>query len=244
MGTTTSSLPSPSAPSALPSISTLGSVALLVNTITGPGLVALCAAFQDGGWLPSILWMALFFLATALASGFTAEAMSYVPGNERGGRAAALGGSVEFSTLARRSLPRKGYIAFTTMVIFSLVTTNISSIIEVSQTMDAAFLAAGNGTCALRFYPDPAALCISDADASPGDSVFGSSFVLSLGFVATLVVTSTSAKKASEKKARGVDWARRRGRGGVGWMCVSCVVCCMCANAYTIPVCWDVMYTC
>ena len=46
-----------------------------------------------------------------------------------------------------------------------------------------------NGTCALRFYPDPAALCISDADASPGDSVFGSSFVLSLGFVATLVVT-------------------------------------------------------
>ena len=231
MGTTTSSLPPPSvaatAAAALPGISTLGSVALLVNTITGPGLVALCAAFQDGGWLPSVLWMALFFLATALASGFTAEAMSYVPGNERGGRAAALGGSVEFSTLARRSLPHKGYIAFTTMVIFSLVTTNISSIIEVSQTMDAAFLAAGNSTCALRFYPDPAALCISDADASSGDSVFGSSFVLSLGFVATLVVTSTSAmkKKATEKEeARGVEWVggawggmgRRRGRDGVG----------------------------
>ena len=170
-------------------ISWFGSMALLVNNLTGPGLVALSGTLQKAGWLVGLAMMGAMGVASALASGFLCEAMHYVPGNERGRRPAAAGGPVEFTTVAEHCLPRPAYVLVIVMLLFSLTTTNISSIIEVSQTLDAALLATPlNTTCALELYPHPGFKCIHAA-AGTEDSVFGSAYVVTVGFVAALVVT-------------------------------------------------------
>eukprot|EP00466_Bigelowiella_natans_P002565 jgi/Bigna1/84136/fgenesh1_pg.124_\ len=146
-------------------IGKLGSYVLLINNITGPGLVVLPLAFQQ------------------VTCCMIAESMTCIPGNEH------FQGRVEFTYLAKRFLSRKAFLAVLFLFILSLVTTNISSIVESGQVLDKALLAAG-AACALELYPDPKFLCITDDNSDSGsDSVFGDKYVISVGFLAILVIS-------------------------------------------------------
>ena len=59
-----------------------GGWCLLWNNITGPGMVTLVTIFQEAGWLPAILMLVLFGVASYFAGYFLIKAMSAVPGNE------------------------------------------------------------------------------------------------------------------------------------------------------------------
>jgi amino acid permease len=60
----------------------IGSISLLVCSITGPGMVMIPLVFQQSGW---VIPIAVFFtvgLLCGLASLFVVEAVSRFPGNE------------------------------------------------------------------------------------------------------------------------------------------------------------------
>mmetsp|Transcript_34741 Transcript_34741/g.55878 ORF Transcript_34741/g.55878 Transcript_34741/m.55878 type:complete len:606 (-) Transcript_34741:301-2118(-) len=164
-------------------IGKLGSYVLLINNITGPGLVVLPLAFQQSGWFVTTFLTVLLGLLAAVTCCMIAESMTCIPGNEH------FQGRVEFTYLAKRFLSRKAFLAVLCLFILSLVTTNISSIVESGQVLDKALLAAG-AACALELYPDPKFLCITDDNSDSGsDSVFGDKYVISVGFLAILVIS-------------------------------------------------------
>ncbi|CAG8700976.1 3029_t:CDS:2, partial [Acaulospora morrowiae] len=65
------------------SISFIGSVALLVSSMTGPGVVTIPLLFQSAGWLIPLVVFALAVLLSGFASLFLCEALSSIHGNER-----------------------------------------------------------------------------------------------------------------------------------------------------------------
>ncbi|CAJ0910033.1 1058_t:CDS:2 [Entrophospora sp. SA101] len=73
-------------------ISFLGSVALLVSSMTGPGLVTIPLLFQTAGWLIPMICVAIVIMLSATASLFLCEALSAIPGNNNFQK------KIEFST--------------------------------------------------------------------------------------------------------------------------------------------------
>ena len=60
----------------------IGSVSLLITSITGPGIVLIPLVFQQAGWLiPTLLFIFVGILA-GIASLFVVEAVNRFPGNE------------------------------------------------------------------------------------------------------------------------------------------------------------------
>lgn len=98
---------------------------------------------------------------------------------------------LEFSGLAKALFPRWLYLLLMLLLVVTLMAANISSIIVSAQVMDNAILKGAGKTCALVMYtPHDASpalplgfQCISSQSPTPTDSPFGSSYVLSLGYI-------------------------------------------------------------
>lgn len=161
-------------------IGTLGSWVLLINNITGPGLVILPVAFQVSGWIPCLLLLGIMGAMSIVCCSFITESMTKIPGNEN------FQGRVEFLYLTRNFFNDIGYKIVLFLFITSLVTTNVSSIVESGQSLDKAMLQMGT-SCALEFYPDFGFKCIHSEDSNE-DSVFGDAYVLSVGYLVILVI--------------------------------------------------------
>mmetsp|Transcript_31874 Transcript_31874/g.44440 ORF Transcript_31874/g.44440 Transcript_31874/m.44440 type:complete len:599 (+) Transcript_31874:37-1833(+) len=164
-------------------ISPLSSYALLLNNITGPGLVAMCVAYQHGGWFPATSLLFGAAVGALLSAGFLVETMTRFHGNEH------FEGRVEFMEMARALFPRWGYYIVFILFLFNITTSNVSAILESAQTLDQTILMIFGQVCALELSPDFGVVCVTESSMDV-DSVFGDNIeYVSGGFVALAIIS-------------------------------------------------------
>ena len=158
---------------------------LLLNNVTGPGLVVLGAAYQGGGWVSASLVVIIVGLLSIISCGMLARAMAHVRGNDQ------FQGAIEYTNLCKALFPN--WLYYCTMIAFLLFFqfSNISQIVESAQVLDYLLLRIFNTTCGLELSPLPSFECIEfNADQTLADSPFGSTeIVISLGMVLTFVIS-------------------------------------------------------
>ena len=138
--------------------------------------------FQQAGLILPLLILTLLTLTSALSSFLLVSSMSMMKGNERFGR------SVEYSGVMRHYLSRPFFLLAFTFYQLSLLTTNISLIVQSVQVADFAIAAAFGRSCLLpQLTPTLAFTCPPAVDYSAGgDTVFGDDRLgLPLGFFLT-----------------------------------------------------------
>jgi len=158
-----------------------GGLALLVNSITGPGLVTIPVVFQQAGWFTPVVTMIIIMIISSLSATLLCETMALIPGNER------FQGRIEFTSLSKYLFPRWGFYLTMLLLVLSLMAVLISSVIISAQTMDLAVLAIFKKTWALEFAPHPGWVEVTAAGNNV--SPFGDRFVISLGYVIVLAIT-------------------------------------------------------
>jgi len=160
-------------------IGPFSSFCFLVNNITGAGMVLLSPVFQQSGMLTSSIVLLFMLIASALCSTFLAEAMSRVPNNE------SFNLKMELTNLAKYYFGHKGFVITLVLFALSLQSALVAAIVESAQTMDYTFLAIFEKTCGLEIYPNFGFSCVESA--GEGASPFGSSVVISIGFLSIMI---------------------------------------------------------
>lgn len=161
-------------------ISFFGGCCLLLNNITGPGLITLPLIYQQSGWLPATLGLVLVMVIAAFSSTMICNAMTLMPNNNRFQR------RVEIDQLAKHFFNKWFYYLTLILLITSLQATNIASIIISAQTMDFALVALFDYTCGLEFYPHFGFTSVSST-GNDSNSPFGNIVILSLGFIIVFI---------------------------------------------------------
>ncbi|KAG2172173.1 hypothetical protein INT44_005544 [Umbelopsis vinacea] len=166
---------------ATPGIGLLGSTALLVSSITGPGLTTISLMFQQSGWvLPTVVFILMAFLSGCSAL-FICEAMSNIRGNER------FQAKVEFTTIAQLYLGKHYHLALQVLLYLAMQSVNIASIVISVQTLDDMFIALFKRTCGVGFSP-AGWICVTEQTANNSPFPSGSYFFFTFGFLATAVL--------------------------------------------------------
>ncbi|KAI9254882.1 transmembrane amino acid transporter protein-domain-containing protein [Sporodiniella umbellata] len=164
-------------------IGTFGSMALLVSSMTGPGLSTIPALFQQSGWVAPVF----IFLIVAALSGcsalFVCEALSNIKGNEK------FQSKVELTTIAQVYLGKKYHYLFQVLLYLALQAVNVTSIIIAAQTFDSMFITVFKGTCGLGVYPG-GWFCVTQADGITGNSPFPDTdyYIFTFGYLLTAVM--------------------------------------------------------
>ncbi|KAG1144946.1 hypothetical protein G6F37_007424 [Rhizopus arrhizus] len=164
-------------------IGSFGSTALLVSSMTGPGLSTIPPLFQQSGWLaPVFIFIIVAFLSGCSAL-FVCEALSNIKGNER------FQSKVELTTIAQVYLGRKYHYVFQVLLYLALQAVNVASIIIAAQTFDSMFITIFNGTCGLGVSPG-GWFCVNQTNGLSGNSPFPSDdyFIFTFGFLLTAVL--------------------------------------------------------
>ena len=157
------------------SIGTFGSVSLLLNNMTGGGLVLFPALYQQAGWLICTAVLLVVLFLTIICGLMTIETMALLPGNSKFQR------RVEYTTVGKELLNHKSYLVLQLLYQLSLAGANMAMIIQSVQVVDFIAVAAAGRSCALpaiapvfRFYcPDP---------VSNGNTPFTDTILVSLGW--------------------------------------------------------------
>eukprot|EP01059_Diplonema_ambulator_P037311 TRINITY_DN9809_c0_g2_i1.p1 TRINITY_DN9809_c0_g2~~TRINITY_DN9809_c0_g2_i1.p1 ORF type:complete len:694 (+),score=177.40 TRINITY_DN9809_c0_g2_i1:34-2082(+) len=171
---------------------------LLVNNVTGPGLVTMPSVNSSAGWLLTTALLLICWVASGLACTMLLEAIKKMPGNSKFEQ------RIEFTTLAKHHFTggyRWLYVATLCIFLASFLTTLIASVIESAQTMDSALIEIFGKSCALQFHNSSDAdvgvgsfgfVCVGDesrSGSSTEDSPFGdSAYVISIGYILVLTV--------------------------------------------------------
>eukprot|EP00468_Gymnochlora_sp_CCMP2014_P005181 CAMPEP_0167756398 /NCGR_PEP_ID=MMETSP0110_2-20121227/9366_1 /TAXON_ID=629695 /ORGANISM="Gymnochlora sp., Strain CCMP2014" /LENGTH=496 /DNA_ID=CAMNT_0007642509 /DNA_START=178 /DNA_END=1665 /DNA_ORIENTATION=+ len=164
-------------------INSFSSYALLINNITGPGLVAMCVAYQHGGWIPATLVLGVGAISSVLSAGFLIQTMTRFRGNEE------FQSRVEFMEMARALFPRWAYYLVFFLFLFNITTSNVSAIVESAQTLDSTFLMSFGQACALEIAPSFGFICVDKMNPL-SDSVFGENvWYISLGFIMLAIIS-------------------------------------------------------
>ncbi|GAN11168.1 conserved hypothetical protein [Mucor ambiguus] len=164
-------------------IGSFGSTALLVSSMTGPGLSTIPALFQQSGWAaPVFIFIVVAFLSGCSAL-FVCEALSNIRGNEK------FQAKVELTTIAQVYLGTKYHYFFQLMLFLSLQSVNIASIIIAAQTFDSMLITVFKGTCGLGVYPG-GWFCVTESAGIDGNSPFPTDdyFIFTFGFLLTAVL--------------------------------------------------------
>ncbi|TPX38009.1 hypothetical protein SmJEL517_g00004 [Synchytrium microbalum] len=166
----------------------VGSVSLLVSSITGPGLVLVTTLFQQAGLVLPTLAFLLIGLMTSLTSLFLAEAIANFPRNER------LERDVELSTLVRHFFGRRWEAVMQVVLYLSMQSLNIASIIISSQTLDQFLVSLAGQTCGLALSsPGPGWVCVNTVSQSnsPFENtymLFTSGYLILIGMIIPLAM--------------------------------------------------------
>ncbi|KAI8054203.1 uncharacterized protein B0P05DRAFT_561361, partial [Gilbertella persicaria] len=159
-------------------IGSFGSTALLVSSMTGPGLSTIPALFQTSGWIvPVTIFIVIAFLSGCSAL-FVCEALSNIRGNEK------FQAKVELTTIAQVYLGKKYHYFFQLMLFLALQAVNVASIVISTQTFDNMIIAIFKGTCGASLNPG-GWFCITDETGLSGNSPFPSSdyYLFTFGFL-------------------------------------------------------------
>ncbi|CAO0790219.1 unnamed protein product [Mucor circinelloides] len=164
-------------------IGSFGSTALLVSSMTGPGLSTIPALFQQSGWAaPVFIFIIVAFLSGCSAL-FVCEALSNIRGNEK------FQAKVELTTIAQVYLGTRYHYFFQLMLFLSLQSVNVASIIIAAQTFDSMLITIFKGTCGLGVYPG-GWFCVTESAGIDGNSPFPADdyFIFTFGFLLTAVL--------------------------------------------------------
>ncbi|OBZ82474.1 hypothetical protein A0J61_09477 [Choanephora cucurbitarum] len=164
-------------------IGSFGSTALLVSSLTGPGLSTIPALYQSAGWIiPVIIFIIIAFLSGCSAL-FVCEALSNIRGNER------FQAKVELTTIAQVYLGKKYHYFFQVMLFLALQAVNIASIIISTQTFDSMIIAIFKGTCGAALYPG-GWVCVGGENGIDGNSPFPTTsfFLFTFGFLLSAIL--------------------------------------------------------
>jgi len=166
-------------------ISLWGGIALILNNLTGPGLVVLGASYQGGGWVSSSLVVIIVGILSILGCGMLARVMAHVRGNDH------FQGSIEYTNICKAVFPTWLYYCIMIAFLLFFQFSNISQIVESAQVLDYLLLVVANKTCALELTPDVGLECIEyNPSIGLADSPFGSTqIVVSLGMILTLAIS-------------------------------------------------------
>jgi hypothetical protein len=107
-----------------------GGMALLISSITGPGLTTIPLLFQEAGWFTPTLSFLLFGVIAGAVSLLLVEAMSTIQGNE------SFQAKVEYSTVAHLYLGDRPHLIMQGLLYLALQSVNLSSIIISEQVSD------------------------------------------------------------------------------------------------------------
>lgn len=120
---------------------------MLLNNVTGPGMVSLALMYQEAGWLIPTLLMFVVASFASLASTMLTESMTHLPGND------VFQSRAEIITMAKYLFGGGPmYYLIVAMFVLSLTSINVAAIIISSQTMDITLMKIAE-TCALEFSP-------------------------------------------------------------------------------------------
>ncbi|GBB94193.1 hypothetical protein RclHR1_23090001 [Rhizophagus clarus] len=164
-------------------ISFFGSVALLISSMTGPGLVTIPLLFQTAGWLVPVITFIVATVLSGAASLFLCEALSSVSGNNKFQK------QVEFSQLSSILVTNKYHKCLIQAGLFiSMQSFNIASIILSAQTMDSLVISAFGRTCGIGIHPDVGLICVNSqkAEGSPFEERY---MFLTAGYLIALCIT-------------------------------------------------------
>lgn len=156
------------------SIGMLGSIAVLLNNILGPGIANFSGLYQQTGWLPPSFTILICVISSMVSGDMLLAAMRAYPENSE------FGVRVEYGTLCRHYFSRKTALLFQCLFQLAMLCANISNIIQTAQVLDYFVADLNHGkSCAVMFYPNVEAFChTSSTDVTP----FGTDkIVLSLG---------------------------------------------------------------
>ncbi|PRP85167.1 hypothetical protein PROFUN_07114 [Planoprotostelium fungivorum] len=158
-----------------------GGIMLLINSITGPGILTIPLLFQEAGWLTPVICIVAVAIISYLSSVMLCSAMEKVPGNGR------FKGRIEFAGVAKVFFWNWAYILTVLLLIGSMIAAFIPAVVISAQTVDGAFIAVFGQSHALRFWP----LGFITAHKLPdvGSSPFGDDYVLTLGYIIVVAVT-------------------------------------------------------
>jgi len=165
-------------------IGLMGSVALLINNVTGGAMVVLPATFQEAGWLLPVFVIIGIATLCCICAIMLIEAMTLVPGNNRFQK------RLEYTNLAAIYFPPWLYWIVQLVFNLSIMANNISMIVQSVQVMDFTLVALTGYSCALpQFAPEFAFTCsVPGGYTMGGNSPFGDWYLVSLGWVITCIL--------------------------------------------------------
>ncbi|TPX51839.1 hypothetical protein SeLEV6574_g00006 [Synchytrium endobioticum] len=168
-------------------INSVGSVSLLVSSITGPGLVFVTVLYQQAGLVVPTLCFILVAIITSLTSLFLAEAVANFPRNER------LERDVELSTLVRHFFGRRWEFCMQVVLYLSMQSLNISSIIISAQTLDQFLVTLAGQSCGVALSSPGGWYCVNTNSQanSPFENtymLFTSGYLILIGMIIPLAM--------------------------------------------------------
>ncbi|KAJ1453515.1 hypothetical protein M885DRAFT_443632 [Pelagophyceae sp. CCMP2097] len=134
-------------PHSLKTIGYFGSMALIINNVSGPGMLDFPAAFQSAGWVPCVFTICCIAATSAGVGTLVCDTVAKLWHEEPTSR-------VEFSSIFERTLGKKW--AATTQILFflNLFSQNVAAIIDTAQATDQFVATVFGRTCAIKFEAD------------------------------------------------------------------------------------------
>eukprot|EP00629_Pelagomonadales_sp_RCC1024_P006077 CAMPEP_0119285398 /NCGR_PEP_ID=MMETSP1329-20130426/32103_1 /TAXON_ID=114041 /ORGANISM="Genus nov. species nov., Strain RCC1024" /LENGTH=455 /DNA_ID=CAMNT_0007286109 /DNA_START=119 /DNA_END=1483 /DNA_ORIENTATION=- len=120
---------SSAAPSAAMTIGLFGSYALVVNNISGPGLLDFPHAFQEAGWLPCVLCISVVAVASAAVASSLADAHAALR--------QATGEDMEFADLFGEVFGPRVFRGTQFLYFLNLFSQNVAAIVSTAQATDS-----------------------------------------------------------------------------------------------------------
>jgi len=127
-------------------IGMLGTIAIMVNSLTGPAMVNLPSTFQVSGLIPTIISIVLLCVISNLCSMHMANVISKVPGN------ADFRKEIEYSESFRHFLGKRAFIVTQIFFFLCVLCLNVASIVDTAQVVDQIFAhTLSEGTAAFQY---------------------------------------------------------------------------------------------
>ncbi len=130
------------------SIGTLGSFVLIVNNLTGPGMLGFPNLFQKAGIIPVVTGILFVYVSASLCGTLLADSIASIPKNHD------FDLQIDFSSAFRYTVGEDWYVVAETLFLISCGVQACAGIVETAQSLDgfiASFLFGK--TYAIEFYP-------------------------------------------------------------------------------------------
>ncbi|CAE7026018.1 unnamed protein product [Symbiodinium sp. KB8] len=134
-------------------IGLLGSVAVLVNNLLGPGIANFSGMYQQSGWLVPTSLVVVCVLSSLASSAMLLASIRAYPDNKD------YDVRVEYGTLCRHHFPRSASVIFQGIFQLAMLAANVSNIIQTAQVFDYFFVDIAGESCAIELFPDFQLLC-------------------------------------------------------------------------------------